>query len=566
MQVLCLGIQIGVYSGMLFLIYLAWLEWTRPESPSPRMQGKKLAWHGLPGLGLALLFAFLFAAPQLWPSLRYLPFSQRNSLSYARFIQDSLHPKEILNWFIPGYYGWQTPGYHGYLPERYYTDYFGLLPWALACAGLAANWKLPKAEGRVWVAMLAFALMLGMGKWFPLHHLFFHLPLFSKFEAWSRILVLVPFCVAALASLGWDALGQGGRAKWKSPAAQAALAFCLAAVALGLVCLIHPGSAEAGGRQSLAMLGDSVFKDLLLCTLMTGLLFVRSRSLAGGALALGLALGLHAADESEVLRRFVLFRPAAPLTQAPDFAEALPSPDSAEPWRLAEGQEVWGTDSAMKFGYESVMGYHGFPLAGPQRLEEALKSNQQRWLNLMNARYFLSRSPLPLPLLRDGEVKVYANPGAFPRAWLVGKAELLQNQDQAFARLADPKLDLAHVALLQQGAALPPQWKGGRPAPWKIDWLGRSDNSLDLVVHASSDALLMLSNAWYPSWKVLVDGNPSPLLQADGALQAVALSAGEHRVSLRCREELFYWGCGAFLAALAGLFMLWRRERRLYNH
>jgi hypothetical protein len=52
---------------------------------------------------------------------------------------------------------------------------------------------------------------------------------------------------------------------------------------------------------------------------------------------------------------------------------------------------------------------------------------------MMNVRYLLSAQPIGgLPLVHDGEKKIYQNPAAMPRAWLVGKARRMEGEDAAY--------------------------------------------------------------------------------------------------------------------------------------
>lgn len=45
--------------------------------------------------------------------------------------------------------------------------------------------------------------------------------------------------------------------------------------------------------------------------------------------------------------------------------------------------------------------------------------------------------------------------------------------------------------------------------------------------------VLVLSDTYYPGWKVTVDGRPSRLLRANYALRGVYLPGGNHRVVFR---------------------------------
>jgi uncharacterized membrane protein YfhO len=62
---------------------------------------------------------------------------------------------------------------------------------------------------------------------------------------------------------------------------------------------------------------------------------------------------------------------------------------------------------------------------------------------------------------------------------------------------------------------------------------------------------LVLSDAYYPAWQARLDGLPSEVQGADGALRAVAVPPGDHSV------EFVYESQGlAIGAAISGLMVL----------
>jgi hypothetical protein len=77
-------------------------------------------------------------------------------------------------------------------------------------------------------------------------------------------------------------------------------------------------------------------------------------------------------------------------------------------------------------------------------------------------------------------------------------------------------------------------------------------------VDSDGSGILVLADLWYPGWKATVDGQPRPILRADGWLRAVALSPGSHRVEFSYSPVSFYAGSvisGAALIAIAALLL-----------
>jgi hypothetical protein len=73
---------------------------------------------------------------------------------------------------------------------------------------------------------------------------------------------------------------------------------------------------------------------------------------------------------------------------------------------------------------------------------------------------------------------------------------------------------------------------------------------VELRTRSARGAVLVLADAWYPGWRVRVDGRPAALLRADYLLRGVAVPAGEHHVEFVFRPASFYAGLGVSLAAL----------------
>ncbi|QRK10127.1 hypothetical protein JQX13_08540 [Archangium violaceum] len=72
---------------------------------------------------------------------------------------------------------------------------------------------------------------------------------------------------------------------------------------------------------------------------------------------------------------------------------------------------------------------------------------------------------------------------------------------------------------------------------------------------------LTVRDAWFPGWEAEADGEPVPLLEAEG-LRAIALRGSERRVELHYRPGSFVTGLTLSLVSLGVLGLLWFRARR----
>ena len=573
LQVLAIGMQIYAYTILGLAGFVAWMAW-RDGADGKARWGRAAA-----GLAVAGFFSALFSAPQLLPSLMYKPYSWREGFSYEAFTSWSFAPKEALGWLVPGFYGWREPTYHGDWPFCLSSEYFGVLAWALAAAALAGAWTTEAWRARLrrpeafFLALALFSFLAGIGKYFPLNLVFYHLPVYNGFRSWTRFLTLLTAAFCVLAALGWDALFRAEGAErarkaarvWGGLAVAAALfamAACTESVLQATGGLVQK-LGQGGPAQALDLARGSAYKAGTLGVALVLLFGARHWLKAPSVLLLCLLLGIQAVDAGEVPWRYLEFRDPATLLQPPALCQDLPAFGQAGPYRVLDLPGVFQQNGLMIQGVEQMQGYHGVQMAAPMRLQQALQARQMDWIDLCGARYVVSQQPVGLPggrVLNPGQSPVLMeNPHALPRAFLVGRSRSVAGDDAAYAALADPAWHPENEAVLVDGPAL--AGGGFRTAP--VQWETYSANASVLAVACAAPSVLVLAQTWYPGWKATVDGRPQALLKADGAFSALALGPGQHRIGLRYTEPALAWGALACaLACLALGLLLWSERRR----
>jgi uncharacterized membrane protein YfhO len=80
----------------------------------------------------------------------------------------------------------------------------------------------------------------------------------------------------------------------------------------------------------------------------------------------------------------------------------------------------------------------------------------------------------------------------------------------------------------------------------------------------AADGLLVMSEIYHPYWRATIDGEPTPVLQVDVALRAVAVPAGRHRIEMEFDDPFVTygrWGSFVGLALWLGLLVATWRKR-----
>lgn len=170
-------------------------------------------------------------------------------------------------------------------------------------------------------------------------------------------------------------------------------------------------------------------------------------------------------------------------------------------------------------------------------------------LTLVDARddAFQPLTAAPYRLIHSGDVKIYENLDAQPRAFIVYDWRWAGGTDEAIAMMDDPDFDPRAAAVITGRRA------GGDPPG---DGIGvaeitlYSPEAIRLRVDSDRDGLLVLTDANYPGWEAFVDGRPATVEEADGLFRGVFVPAGEHVVEFFYRPRSLTIGAGVTAAGL----------------
>lgn len=187
--------------------------------------------------------------------------------------------------------------------------------------------------------------------------------------------------------------------------------------------------------------------------------------------------------------------------------------------------------------------------------------------------------PLVQAVERDQTLlRLYANPQAFPKAYLVGAAIWESGPDQTRHGLSDSAYD--GRSLVYISGPTPPQ-TGTIPNPEKIDYLRFSrrvfeqsqasiirydPTRVEIAVAASEGAWLVLTDAATPQWQTFIDGVAAPQYIANSVFRAAQVPAGSHTVVFEYRSPAIQqakWLTTIGLLVTAACLLPWLLGRKL---
>jgi hypothetical protein len=186
-------------------------------------------------------------------------------------------------------------------------------------------------------------------------------------------------------------------------------------------------------------------------------------------------------------------------------------------------------------------------------------NGELRFRELFGIGYYIGAKPS-----RDGQtllfhgasgLNVYRNPGDHKRVWSAHQAIRVADftpvfHSQDFDRRRTVYMEEAPPAL--ETCAQPDQ----------VRLLSRETNSLVISADLGCRGMVVAGETYDPGWAATVDGRPARIYEAYGAVRAVVVEGGRHRIEMRYRPTPVLIGAAMTLTGLLGSLLLWIRSGR----
>ena len=605
----------------------AYLVWRLRIAELAGMPARSVAMLGV-AFGLAGALGALLAAGQLLPLVELISRTTRAGSAVTLPTISPGVPGNVLTMLLPHY--WGSPGLGSYWgasePGLYaeLTLYLGMAPLMLALTGALAD---RSRRALFFVGLGALSLLFALGFSGGFYSVFALLPIFRSARFPSRFAFVTALCVAMLAGMGLEALLRSADRRRVRRAALASAAVCLLASVVGLALTsAYTGpylrlSAEElarGFRLSPLRLSQlwtyfhstlpaDVWRLIIAVCAGTGLLLIGARRAVPAAVLVALWCGLifgelawTGRDSNPVttprlytdpppLATFLRERPPGRIYRYMIFDDKEEDPPpgllpfsqgwAANPAAYARCLDRLPQNANMLWGIPSVSGFSPLQtralkrlLGRPNDMGTLIDFDLSPVLDLLGARWILTLRPeLPGGYVHAGQVgdvHVFENPAALPRAFIVHRATSVADDLTAVELLRTPGFDYRERILLHASTGAPLQLEPGAQGPGESARVAEDDGDL-VVVQAELErpGYLVLADQHYPGWRVAVDGQPAELLRADYLLRAVRLPAGRHEIRFAFRPASYRLGLWASFGGLGVLAVgltlsLVRRRRR----
>lgn len=489
---------------LVFYLVLVCLPAVAAEAIHGWARGARQALAGPLRLAAGGVLAVGVAAVVWLPLAGDAPLLSRADTSYEFLLGErGLPPARLLTLFHPEILG--TPLDDSYAGVELWEDlaYFGIVPLAYAVAGLVFGWR--RRDVRLVAAGFALALLLSSDT--PiLRGLHALVPGFDLFRLPGRFLFVASLLGISLGALGVDELSRRGPS--------------------GL------------GRLARLVLPLALFAML--------------------------AEGLYYVD------RYLDTAPVAEVVPETDYARLFA--DDPDLFRVAPiGRATLNYGWAAHSGLSLVSGIDPFNLSHYVAYFDLLRIGRSLggvrvWNDLdtvrrldmlaaLNVKYLVAPAPLGLPediarlvrkladqpefVLYRGlgrvDLYVYELVDRLARVFWVEAAVGAADESHLFSLLS--RLDLRKAAAVLDPSLTVQHFTAG--ADERLRVVAAAPGRLEFEAQAETRRFAVVSEIWHPGWKARIDGQPAPILRADGALMGLWIPEGVHEVVLSFRP--LYW-------------------------
>ncbi len=471
---------------------------------------------------LNLLFIIL-TLPQWLATFQYIGLSARD-IDQANWNRpDWFLPWQNLAQFIaPDFFGNpSTLNYFGIWNYQEFVGYIGIVGLLFSLLALFSR----RDKSVLFFAIMLFASLLLVLPT-PIAQIPYRLqiPFLSTAQP-SRLIVIVDFCLAILASLGLDFYLRGKKANFLPPAilVMSLIALWVTAVKFNLTISLH-----------------NLYLPTILVILTVIFYLTRRKFLIYVFLLLTLF------DLLRFSMKFEPFSESSWLYPTTTITKFLTEASKGNIFRVAAlDDRIFPPNFSVAFRLQMVSLYD--PLF-PRRYGEFIKSvesntadissalgfnriivpknYQSKLFPLLNVKYLLSFEDITSPsykfLFSEGKTKLYESKNFLPRAFFVDKV-ITTNKTETLGKMFAADFNPSSQAIVETDKAISSH-------QGNVVIQTYNENIILLKTENSADGFLVLTDQYYPNWKATIDNTNTMVYITDYTFRGVFIPAGQHEI------------------------------------
>jgi len=557
-------IMMTLMTAMLLIFYFIYyiiISWKKMDL----VERTKL---GLISISAGVL-SLIVSSVQLAATYQYSNLTTRaGGVGYAYATSYSLPPSHLIMLILPYFFG--GPMDKSYWGTWSYWDlsmYMGIF--TIVLIPFAFHYR-KNTYVKFFTVFGLFSWIMALGAHTPVYWIFWKfVPGFDLLRGPSRFVVLFIFSSSLLAGFGFNYLQQVLSSIQRKRLERFTRAFTLGAfivvvgtlslhllignledMTLNLASRIYPDARDLSVELSLILKELAIFSVIVSFSALLLILRVRRREhrkIFRWAVVLFILLNLGYYHHG-----FVDSRHPRDIYAVDDYVQFLI--DNSDGYRVYDSTppdiELIKDNFQIMYGIHTVKGYNPLHLKYYEDVFDSLRnlSNNHNHpiLDLLCVKYVLSAERLNdsgfVLVFEDTEmgVYIYENINVLPKAFLMENVTSIPDKE-IIKRMRDPDFDPRKMVLLNDfpGELSVGSFKNGLIENGSVRIVDESINEIELISNCTRPSFLVLSQSYYPTWKVFVDDAEKTIHRAYYAFNGVYVEAGEHQIRF-VNNRMFY--------------------------
>ena len=566
LQILGIGMQIMAYTYFAVILFLFYeLFFVLKDI----QKSKKIIIYFV----ISTVAILLFGALQFFQSMAFTKYSWRANFNYENFISWSFHPKEIISFFLPQFFGLKDNTYWGAYEFNQTTYYFGVITFLFIPFGFFIK-KYKNTSIFLGVSAFLF-LILGFGGYTPFYKLFYYIPIFNSFRNPSRFLYIFTFFTITLASIGFNNIllfseKKLNEEKEKNEKLFKLFYFVSLIIILfsfivilflntdftkKIIYLLDNGHKKEIINNNINLITGMIKEDVLFFILISfGFLvliyLMLKNKIKSVFIIFSLILILHCIDMARINKKFIFFSDIRQFTNSNSFFEQIFKNDNSI-FRVADFSNIWYPPNMNIFSkIETISGYHGLVPLNYYKLLKDQVFNNIIVNNIFNVKYYIFNTDNNMPgLLKifDSErIKIYKSVEAMERFVFYDKILKFKSENEMINYMKG-LIKIPEQIFLFDDVQITDDTVEKK---YEIKVLEYMPTHIKLKINTNKDGLLFASLMYYPRWRAKVNNMQTKIYRANYDGIGIFVKKGENLV------ELYYDSIPIWVSFLLTIFIM----------
>lgn len=566
LQILGIGMQIMAYTYLALILFLFYeLFFVLKDG----QKTKKIISYFLIST-IAILF---FGALQFFQSMAFTKYSWRANFNYENFISWSFHPKEIISFFLPQFFGLKDSTYWGAYEFNQTTYYFGLIPFLF----IPFSFIIKKYKNlAIFFSLSAILfLVLAFGGYTPLYKLFYYLPIFNSFRNPSRFLYIFTFFTVIIASIGFNNILLFSEKKLNEEKVKnenilklfnyisVILIFLSFFIILffksdftkKIIYFLDNGQKKDIINSNINLITGMIKEDALLFILISFSFLIFTYLLLKNKvksvfIIFSLILILHSVDMIRINKKFIFFSDIRQFTNSNSFFEQVFKNDNSI-FRVADFSNIWYPPNMNIFSkIETISGYHGLVPLNYYKLLKEQVFNNIIVNNIFNIKYYIFNTDNNvsglLKIFDSERIKIYKSINALDRFVFYDKILKFKSENDMLNYIKGLVKVPEQIFLFDDVQITDDTIE----KKYEIKVLKYFPSKIELKINTNKDGFLFASIMYYSRWKAKVNNMESKIYRANYDGIGIFIKKGENLV------EFYYDTTPLLISFLLTIFIM----------